>query len=173
MKSHRIVSVAKGFVDGTVEPGSTGIEDVRCAVGHQGSSRTVMQYWEDFLYQNQDVKKDNQYPPNPVSFQTPHGDERLFDPVVGNKTFSGRNANLSLASEDYDGDGRDDTSEDVHYEAGLGCIDCHGSHDLHGGDVTDSTDDATVSRMEQTVAIRCESCHGTADQFAEVFAGSN
>ena len=173
VKSHRIVSVAKAHVDGTVEPGTTGMEDVSCAGCHQGSNRTVMQYWGIRLYQNQNHKKGNQYPSDPVSFQTTHGDERLFDPAVGNKTFNGRNANQYLVFEDYDGDGRDDTPEDVHYEAGLGCIDCHGSHDLHGGDVTDSTDDAIVSRMEQAVAIRCESCHGTADQYAEVVAGSN
>ena len=42
----------------------------------------------------------------------------------------------------------------------MGCIDCHGSYDLHGGDVTDPASASLVSRMEQAVAIRCESCHG-------------
>jgi len=47
--------------------------------------------------------------------QTTHNDARPYNPAVGNHTFNGRNANQYLAKEDYDGDGRDDTPEDVHY----------------------------------------------------------
>ncbi|MDF1800551.1 MAG: hypothetical protein P1V81_15345 [Planctomycetota bacterium] len=173
VRSHRIVSVAKAHTDGTIEPGHIGMDDYSCAGCHQGSNRTVMQYWGIRLDQNQDVKNHRQYPADPVSFQTTSGDERLFDPEVGNNTFNGRNRNQYLLAEDYDGDGRDDTPMDVHYEAGLGCIDCHGSHDLHGGDVDDPTDDAILSRMEQAVAIRCESCHGTVAEYAPTVAGTN
>ncbi len=38
--------------------------------------------------------------------------------------------NLGSQSRLEDDDG-DDTAPDVHYEAGMGCIDCHGSADLH------------------------------------------
>jgi len=171
--SHRIVSAAKVSADGALVQGTAGISDMACAGCHQGSNRTVMQYWGIRLDQNQDVKKHNQYPADPASFQTTHGDTRLFDPVVNNKTFNGRNANQYLLFEDYDGDGRDDTPPDVHYEAGLGCIDCHGSHDLHGGDVENPDDDAVLSRMEQAVAVRCESCHGSADTYAQIVSGVN
>ena len=171
--SHRIVSAARVTADGSPVPGTAGIGDMACAGCHQGSNRTVMQYWGIRLDQNQDVKKHNQYPADPVAFQTTHGDTRLFDPAVNNKTFNGRNANQYLLFEDYDGDGRDDTPADVHYEAGMGCIDCHGSHDLHGGDVGDAADDAILSRMEQAVAIRCESCHGDAESRATIVAGTN
>jgi hypothetical protein len=157
---HLIRSVARELATGEM---ARGIDDHTCAGCHQGSNRTVMQYWGIRLDQNQDLRNGAQYPSNPVSFRTTHGDPRLFDPAVGNRTFNGRNANQYIVFEDYDGDGRDDTPEDVHYEAGLGCIDCHGSHDVHGGAVGDPADARIRSRQEQAVAIRCESCHGTID----------
>jgi hypothetical protein len=161
-RAHKISSIAKTLPGGvTVQ----GIDDYACAGCHQGSNRTVMQYWGIRLDQNADVRNNRQYPANPASHQTTNNDPRLFDPVVDNNTFNGRNANQYLRFEDYDGDGRDDTPEDVHYEAGMGCIDCHGSFDLHGGDTsTPGTDIA--SHMEQQIAIRCESCHGTIEAYA-------
>ncbi|HED66381.1 MAG TPA: hypothetical protein ENJ09_12610 [Planctomycetes bacterium] len=167
-KRHLIQSIAQ-----TLPSGETvgGIDDYACAGCHQGSNRTVMQYWGIRLDQNQDVRRGNQYPANPVSFKTTNGDTRLFDPAVGNRTFNGRNHNQYILEEDYDGDGRDDTPPDVHYEAGLGCIDCHGSYDLHGGDVASGGE--IMSRMEQSVAIRCESCHGTVDQYATTVQGTD
>ena len=168
IRRHMILSVAKELPSGEMLPG---IDDYSCAGCHQGSNRTVMQYWGIRLDQNQDVRRGNQYPANPDSFRTTSGDTRLFDPVVGNNTFNGRNRNQYLLEEDYDGDGRDDTPPDVHYEAGLGCIDCHGSFDLHGGDVNGGGS-GIVSRMEQAVAIRCESCHGDAQNYAPTTQGT-
>lgn len=167
-RSHRIASVAKTLPNGVQVPG---IDDLTCAGCHQGSNRTVMQYWGIRLDQNQDVHRGKQYPANPVTRQNTSQDQRLFDPAVGNHTFNGRNANQYLAKEDYDGDGRDDTPEDVHHEAGMGCIDCHGSFDIHGGDA--STGEAKISsRMEQQVAVRCESCHGTIESYAPTVSGT-
>lgn len=167
-RSHRIHGVARTLPSGAVVPG---IEDHTCAGCHQGSNRTVMQYWGIRLDQNADVRNNRQYPANPVSSQTTANDPRLFDPVAQNNTFNGRNANQYLLREDYDGDGRDDTPEDVHYQAGMGCIDCHGSWDMHGGDATDP-DGMIRSRMEQQTAIACESCHGTIDAYAPVSPGT-
>jgi hypothetical protein len=161
-RMHKISSIAKTLPNGAQ---IKGIDDYACAGCHQGSNRTVMQYWGIRLDQNADVKNGRQYPANPVTFQTTHNDARLFDPDVNNNTFNGRNGNQYVLREDYDGDGRDDTPADVHYEAGLGCIDCHGSYDLHGGDVT-AGGSSIVSRMEQQVGIRCENCHGTIDAYA-------
>lgn len=165
---HMIQSIARTLTTGeTIQ----GIDDYTCAGCHQGSNRTVMQYWGIRLDQNQDVRRNNQYPTNPVDYQNTAQDTRLFDPVVNNRTFNGRNPNQYLLFEDYDGDGRDDTPPDVHYEAGLGCIDCHGSHDLHGGTVGDVANARIFSRQEQAVAIRCESCHGSVDSYAPTVAG--
>ncbi|MCP4128814.1 MAG: hypothetical protein GY753_17400, partial [Gammaproteobacteria bacterium] len=170
VKRHLVTSIAKALPSGEQVQG---INDYACAGCHQGSNRTVMQFWGIRLDQNQDVRRGNQYPANPVSYQSTSGDPRLFDPVVGNNTFNGRNRNQYLAFEDYDGDARDDTPEDVHYEAGMACIDCHGSPDAHGGDVTDPDSADIYSRMEHGVAIQCEDCHGTADTYATTAQGLN
>lgn len=167
VRRHMIASVSK-----TLQTGETvqGIDDYACAGCHQGSNRTVMQYWGIRLDQNEDVRRNRQYPSNPDSFETTRNDTRLFDPVVENNTFNGRNHRQYLLEEDYDGDGRDDTPADVHHEAGMGCIDCHGSHDLHGGDVS-STENPIHSRMSQAVSIRCEDCHGSVDSYASTVTG--
>ncbi len=166
VRRHQIASIHQ-----TLATGETvmGIDDYTCAGCHQGSNRTVMQYWGIRLDQNEDVRRNRQYPSNPVDFETTQNDDRLFG--FGNQEFNGRDHRQYLLEEDYDGDGRDDTPADVHYEAGLGCIDCHGSHDLHGGQVGNLEDQQIYSRMEQAVAIRCEDCHGTVDEYASTMAG--
>ncbi|MCA8956524.1 MAG: hypothetical protein KDC87_10655, partial [Planctomycetes bacterium] len=124
VRSHRIRSVKRTLANGQQQDG---IDDYTCAGCHQGSNRTVMQYWGIRLDQNQDLRRGVQYPVMPTKFTNTAKDTRLFDPVVRNREFNGRNANQYILFEDYDGDNRDDTPADVHYEAGLGCIDCHGS----------------------------------------------
>ena len=169
-ETHRIVSVHKTFSNGvTVE----GMDDYTCAGCHQGSNRTVMQFWGIRLDQNEDVRRNDQYPAQPASYTDTRDDERLFDPVLGNREFNGRRDRQYLLKEDYDNDTLDDTPEDVHYSAGMGCIDCHGSYDLHGGDVNNPSTASLASRMEQTVAIRCESCHGAPDAYATTVAGTD
>jgi hypothetical protein len=168
VRAHRIRSTHQTLPGGEeIE----GIDDLTCAGCHQGSNRTVLQYWGIRLDQNEDVRRGTQYPSQPVAWEGTHANEVMYDPDVGNHTFNGRNANQYLAFEDYDGDGRDDTPADVHHEAGLGCIDCHGSVDLHGGDVTDPDGPTLVSRMEQAVGIRCVDCHGTVEAYAQVQTG--
>ncbi|MBW2463095.1 MAG: hypothetical protein JRH11_15705, partial [Deltaproteobacteria bacterium] len=133
---------------------------------HQGSNRTVLQYWGIRLDQNQDVENGTQYPANPVTFQNAAGDERLYDRLVGNNTFNGRVPEQHILIEDYDGDGRDDTPADVHHDAGMGCIDCHGSRDVHNGTRGDPSSGNINSQMDQAVAIECQSCHGGVTSFA-------
>jgi hypothetical protein len=177
VRRHLIYSAAKTLPTGEQ---IGGIDDYSCAGCHQGSNRTVMQYWGIRLDQNQDVRRQTQYPANPASHRTTSGDRRLFDPDLpiydrngilidtGNDTFNGRNRNQYLLEEDYDDDGRDDTPPDVHYDAGMGCIDCHGAVDLHGGNPGEGK---LVSRMEHGVAIRCESCHGPVSGYAQTQSG--
>lgn len=167
-RSHRISSTYKTLPSGeTIQ----GIDDYACAGCHQGSNRTVMQYWGIRLDQNEDLRRGRQYPAQPDDYTDTTGDTRLFDPVLGNQEFNGRDRRQYILFEDYDGDDRDDTPPDIHYEAGLGCIDCHGSYDLHGGDTSSSSRDL-YSRMEQAVAIRCESCHGGVDAYASTVTGT-
>ena len=134
VKRHLIVSTARTDPSGEQ---IMGMDDYTCAGCHQGSNRTVMQYWGIRLDQNQDVRRGRQYPSQPASYVRTNNDQRLFGfegrPDRGNnREFNGRNANQYLLEEDYDGDGRDDTPPDVHYDAGMGCIDCHGTVDPTG-----------------------------------------
>jgi hypothetical protein len=46
--------------------------------------------------------------------------------------------------------------QDVHFQAGLECIDCHTQFDIMG-------DGNIYSKQHQAVEIRCETCHGDAD----------
>ena len=163
IETHQIRNVAKILPNGTF---IRGISDNACVGCHQGSNRTVLQYWGIRLDQNQDLVNNFQYPANPANFQNTAQDTRLFDPAVANNTFNGRNANQYILYEDYDNDNRDDTPPDIHYEAGLGCIDCHGSRDVHGGTEGDPSSGKIVSRMGQQVQIVCENCHGGIDAYA-------
>jgi hypothetical protein len=167
--SHQIKNVAKVVETYFGPVPIAGISDNACVGCHQGSNRTVLQFWGIRLDQNQDVVNNFQYPANPNTFTNTAGDPRLFDFAIQNATFNGRNANQYLLYEDYDADLRDDTPPDVHYEAGLGCIDCHGSRDMHNGTkfettpgnwTVDPTSGALQSSMDQVVGVQCESCHG-------------
>ena len=163
MEIHQIRNRAKNLPGGAFV---RGISDYACVGCHQGSNRTVLQYWGIRMDQNADVVNNFQYPANPVNFTTTQGDPRLYSAAVGNNTFNGRDFNQHLLTEDYDGDGRDDTAPDVHYAAGLGCIDCHGARDVHNGTEGDPTSGGMVSSMSQAVQIQCESCHGSEDSYA-------
>lgn len=164
---------------GTAAAGAP-ITDEVCATCHSGSNRTVLQYWGVRLDQNFDVHNGYQYPANPQAFVTAANDQRLYPDALKNNTFNGRYANQHLVVEDYDGDGRDDTPPDVHYEAGLGCVDCHGSRDMHGGTrahgmtgAVDPSSGSIAARQGQSTQIRCESCHGDIGRYAATVACRN
>lgn len=163
VESHQIRNVAKFLNNGTFV---RGISDRACVGCHQGSNRTVLQFWGVRLDQNQDLTNNFQYPANPDDFDDAANDDRLYDPAVANNTFNGREAAQHIVYEDYDADQLDDTPPDIHYERGMGCIDCHGSWDLHGGTKGNADSGKIRSRQDQAVAIRCESCHGSTGDYA-------
>jgi hypothetical protein len=167
--SHQIRNVAKILPNGAFV---RGISDNACVGCHQGSNRTVLQFWGIRLDQNADLTNDFQYPANANTFTDGAADPRLFDPAVNNQTFNGRAANQLIALEDYDGDNRDDTPPDVHHEAGMGCIDCHGSRDLHNGTKDDPSSGKIKSRMSQVTTIQCQSCHGGNDALGAITEAS-
>lgn len=166
VNAHRITSVHKQLADGSQQQG---IDDYACAGCHQGSNRTVLQFWGVRLDQNADLTNNVQYPANPEEFQDATNDPRLFSDVSNNNTFNGRNADQLIVFEDYDGDGRDDTPADVHYEAGLGCIDCHGSRDVHGANLAPVSSElpGIASRQSQHTKVQCQSCHGDVSSYAK------
>lgn len=170
VSAHQIRNVSKLLPDGSF---LRGVSDMACAGCHQGSNRTVLQFWGIRMDQNEDVVNNVQYPANPQNFTTTENDQRLYPDAINNTTFNGRRHQQHLLVEDYDGDGRDDTPPDVHYEAGLGCIDCHMSRDLHGGTnsegtrgTLDPTSGSTVGRFSDAVKIECSSCHGGIEGYA-------
>lgn len=165
--SHRIASAATTLrADGSTNDPVT---DDACAGCHQGSNRTALQFWGIRLDQNQDLVNGLQYPLNPVTFETAANNPRIFDPQVNNQTFNGRVAEQLIEFEDYDGDGRDDTPPDIHFERGMGCIDCHGSRDVHGANTRKVAQETAgiPSRQSQHTKVQCQTCHGGVNTYAE------
>jgi len=59
--------------------------------------------------------------------------------------------------------GFDETPADVHFDAGMHCMDCHTKTEVHG-------DGHIYGQASCTVTTRCEDCHGTAQQRAGAVA---
>jgi hypothetical protein len=78
-------------------------------------------------------------------------------PAVGylGEALHGHDANYYITDEDLTND-HDETPPDVHFEAGMHCIDCHTSNDVHG-------DGHLYSDSNLAVELRCESCHGSSE----------
>lgn len=74
-----------------------------------------------------------------------------FPKTLG-KPLHGHDANYYITDED-DRNNYDETPADVHFEAGMHCIDCHTEADVHG-------DGRIYSDSTNAVEITCESCHG-------------
>lgn len=157
--AHQLRSVGKALPYGGA---SLGIEDRTCGTCHTGTNNTLLQYWGIRVDPVADVFGGTQYPQQPVWFtQVQVDDERVF--AGGSLRWQGWRRSQLLNVEDYDGDFRDDTPPDIHHEAGLACIDCHGSADVHGGSWVDLGPRGLKSRAVHTNRIRCESCHGDID----------
>ncbi|MFT7520056.1 MAG: hypothetical protein ACI9MC_002200, partial [Kiritimatiellia bacterium] len=54
----------------------------------------------------------------------------------------------------------DETPPDVHYQAGMACVDCHIGTDVHG-------DGSIYSTSKFQVDLACEDCHGTVRESAQ------
>lgn len=162
--AHRIHSVAQELPDGTT---LSGISDRACATCHSSTNQTVLQYWGIRVDRWSLVATGGQYPADPGSYTTAEADRRLFSPGDANNTYSRWNSSQLLLREDYDADGADDTPPDIHHERGLGCIDCHGGSDLHGGASGDERSGRLFSRQDQVTRVSCESCHGIVERYAE------
>ena len=70
----------------------------------------------------------------------------------------GHDANYYFTEEDFDS-GWDETPPDVHFEAGMHCVDCHSRSDIHG-------DGHIYADTQCAVSTRCEDCHGTVREYA-------
>ena len=123
----------------------------------QGCSACHFTYASDGLYQGGDptiprtqaghpaFHKMTSLTPNPICTQCHKG------------TGPGLSAAESLAGKgDFSFPGEGLALEDVHFEKGFDCIDCHTQFDIMG-------DDNLYSRQNQAVEIGCETCHGSVD----------
>jgi len=70
-----------------------------------------------------------------------------------NETLYGHAPGYYLSDEDTT-NAIDETPPDVHFAAGMHCVDCHVGSDVHGTD-------KVYSNSKQQIDIRCEDCHGT------------
>lgn len=66
-----------------------------------------------------------------------------------------------IRDEDRD-NGFDETPPDLHFEAGLACVDCHGAAELHG------SGRIGADRTCEPAVTRCEDCHGDVRREADL-----
>ncbi len=81
------------------------------------------------------------------------------NPEVINETLYGHAPGFYFTDEDTT-NSYDETPPDIHYQAGMHCVDCHVGRDVHG-------DGRIYSSSKQQVTLRCEDCHGTPRQRAQ------
>lgn len=133
-----------------------------CLQCHTGSNRTVFQYMGIRTDDNRDLSRAKAAGVN-VPFRYSNIIDNTHDPEARIHGFS---QDQLIEYEDLDGDGEDDTPPDVHYTAGLECIDCHTAPEMHG-------DGNIYSRQSHETKIRCVHCHGNLEYEAEPDADNN
>ncbi len=80
------------------------------------------------------------------------------NPGTLGEALHGHDANFYLTDEEVDNDW-DETPPDVHFEAGMHCIDCHALEDVHG-------DGRIYADTQCAVSVECTDCHGTVRELA-------
>lgn len=78
-------------------------------------------------------------------------------------TLHGHDPAFYLTDEDTTND-FDETPADVHFEAGMHCVDCHTAEDVHGNG-------HLYADTQCAVSVRCETCHGSARERAQIVDG--
>ena len=80
------------------------------------------------------------------------------DLVVLGQALHGHDANYYIVDENQFND-FDETPPDLHFEAGMHCVDCHTKEDVHG-------DGHLYADTQCSVSIECTDCHGTVREYA-------
>lgn len=133
-----------------------------CLACHTGSARTVFQYQGIRTDDNRDLKRAREAG-SQIDFRYSELVDNTREPAARLHGFS---QDQLVEYEDLDQDGQDDTPPDVHYTAGLECIDCHTASEMHG-------DGRIYSRQNQATKIRCVHCHGNLEYAADPDAPNN
>ena len=101
-----------------------------------------------------------------ISFQgyrePPRTDLRPPSPDTLGVSLHNHSATYYLTDEDNTND-YDETLPDVHFEAGMHCVDCHTVDDVHG-------DGHIYADTQCAVSSECEDCHGTVREYAQIDA---
>jgi hypothetical protein len=145
----------------------------RCGTCHVGSNRTDWQYRGYRFDPNRDAVlalDNNRLNANQIQFT-----DEIDNNADANARYHGAAQNQILKYEDWNNDGLDDSPADIHYVAGLECMDCHTSAEMHNelkfvrqAQVTDWADPTQVvdmsgaiwTKMDQSTEIECVHCHG-------------
>jgi hypothetical protein len=149
------------------------IASQRCGACHVGSNRTDWQYRGYQFDPNRDAVtalNNARLNANQVTFT-----DEIDNNADANARYHGAAQNQILKYVDYNNDGLDDSPADVHFLAGLECIDCHTTGEMHNeiklvkvAQVTDWNDRNQVvdmsgalwSHMDQATEVECVHCHG-------------
>jgi hypothetical protein len=133
-----------------------------CLPCHTGSNRTVFQAMGIRTDDNRDLTRAKAAGAN-INFKYSNLIDNTLNPEA---RLHGFTQDQLIEFEDLDGDGLDDTPPDVHFEAGLECIDCHNASEMHG-------DGRIYSRQNQATKVRCVHCHGNLEFPADPDAETN
>ncbi|MEW5848248.1 MAG: hypothetical protein AB2A00_05510 [Myxococcota bacterium] len=133
-----------------------------CLSCHTGSARLVFQYMGIRVDDNKDLTKARDRGVD-INFQY---SQLVNNDLNPDARLHGFDQEKLIEYEDLNEDGQDDTPPDVHYLAGMECVDCHSSADMHG-------DGRIYSRQDQAVKVRCVHCHGNLEFPADPDAANN
>jgi hypothetical protein len=158
----------------------------RCGTCHVGSNRTDWQY------------RGYQIDPNrtavaAIAAGTLNAGSVVFTDEIDNDAdpfarYHGQTQDQVLKAVDWNADDRNDIPADIHYLAGLECMDCHTTGEMHNelklakvAKVESWTDPAQVadmsgaiwSHMDQATEIECVHCHGNLEYRAVSHAIDN
>ena len=158
----------------------------RCGTCHVGSNRTDWQYRGYQIDPNRTAVtavNNNALNANQVQFT---------DEIDNNQNpfarYHGQAQDQVLAYVDWDNDGIDDIPADIHFQAGLECMDCHTTGEMHNeikfvkvAQVTDWDDPNQVqdmsgalwAHMDQSTEVECVSCHGNLEYRALSYDADN
>jgi hypothetical protein len=163
------------------------VSDKQCKPCHSGSNRTVDQY------------EGRQWDPNRVYFTGVNNgfinaNQVQFGQIIpqndANARYHGQAFNQLIEYADLGSimhspndqpnvpDGINDIIADLHQRAGMWCLDCHQSQELHGTStlrnaaapwdpVNNPFIPVIFNKMDAQVQIRCENCHGTTEYYSE------
>lgn len=158
----------------------------RCGTCHVGSNRTDWQFRGYRFDPNRDAVlalDNNRLNADQIQFT-----DEIDNNANADARYHGAAQNQIIKYEDWNNDGLDDTPADVHYVAGLECMDCHTSAEMHNelkfvkvAKVTDWNDPNQVvdmsgaiwSKQDQATEIECVHCHGNLEYRALPYLADN